>query len=62
MIGSQNSSRSLKTSGLSYVSSIQMAVNNIQFTKIEIQMALYLLKQYKEGYNANHFQGNWKSD
>ncbi len=29
-----------------------MAVNNIQFTKIEIQIAKYLFKHYKNGYNA----------
>ncbi|MEK6921987.1 MAG: hypothetical protein AABX82_08910 [Nanoarchaeota archaeon] len=29
-----------------------MAVNNIQFTKIEIQIASYLFKHYKEKYNA----------
>ena len=29
-----------------------MAVNNIQFTKIEIQIAKYLFKHYKDGYNA----------
>ena len=34
-----------------YVSSIHMAVNNIQFTKIEIQIAKYLFKHYKGRYN-----------
>ncbi len=29
-----------------------MAVNNIQFTKIEIQIAKYLFKHYKERFNA----------
>ncbi|MBI3033685.1 hypothetical protein HYY72_00825 [Candidatus Woesearchaeota archaeon] len=29
-----------------------MAVNNIQFTKIEIQIAKYLFKHYKDKYNA----------
>ena len=29
-----------------------MAVNNIQFTKIEIQIAKYLFKHYKDMYNA----------
>ncbi len=29
-----------------------MAVNNTQFTKIEIQIAKYLFKHYKERYNA----------
>ncbi|MDP1694223.1 MAG: hypothetical protein Q8L34_01665 [Candidatus Woesearchaeota archaeon] len=29
-----------------------MAVNNIQFTKIEVQIAKYLFKHYKERYNA----------
>ena len=29
-----------------------MAVNNIQFTKIEIQIAKYLFKHYKDRYNA----------
>ena len=35
-----------------YVSRIHMAVNNIQFTKIEIQIAKYLFKHYNERYNA----------
>ena len=35
-----------------YVFRIHMAVNNIQFTKIEIQIAKYLFKHYKERYNA----------
>src|SRR3989344_3497377 len=34
-----------------YVSSIHMAVNNIQFTKIEIQIAKYLFKHFKDKYN-----------
>ena len=34
-----------------YVSSIHMAVNNIQFKKIEIQIAKYLFKHYKGRYN-----------
>ena len=35
-----------------YVSRIHMAVNNIQFTRIEIQIAKYLFKHYKDRYNA----------
>src|SRR3989338_6385707 len=35
-----------------YVSRIHMAVNNIQFTKIEIRIAKYLFKHYKDRYNA----------
>src|SRR3989344_131359 len=35
-----------------YVIRIQMAVKNIQFTKIEIQIAKYLFKHYKDRYNA----------
>ena len=35
-----------------YFFRIQMAVNNIQFTKIEIQIAKYLFKHYKDRYNA----------
>src|SRR3989344_5107788 len=35
-----------------YVLRIHMAVNNIQFTKIEIQIAKYLFKHYKDRYNA----------
>ena len=35
-----------------YVCRIHMAVNNIQFTKIEIQIAKYLFKHYKDRYNA----------
>ena len=35
-----------------YVSRIHMAVNNIQFTKIEIQIAKYLFKHYKDKHNA----------
>ena len=35
-----------------YVYRIHMAVNNIQFTKIEIQIAKYLFKHYKDRYNA----------
>src|SRR3989344_433807 len=35
-----------------YVFRIHMAVNNIQFTKIEIQIAKYLFKHYKDRYNA----------
>ena len=35
-----------------YVFSIHMAVNNIQFTKIEIRIAKYLFKHYKDRYNA----------
>src|SRR3989344_616730 len=35
-----------------YVFRIHMAVNNIQFTKIEVQIAKYLFKHYKERYNA----------
>ena len=34
-----------------YVYRIHMAVNNIQFTKIEIQIAKYLFKHYKDKYN-----------
>ena len=35
-----------------YVIRIQMAVKNIQFTKIEIQIAKYLFKHYKDRHNA----------
>jgi len=35
-----------------YVFNIHMAVNNIHFTKIEIQIAKYLFKHYKDRYNA----------
>lgn len=35
-----------------YVFRIHMAVNNIQFTKIEIQITKYLFKHYKDKYNA----------
>ena len=35
-----------------YVFRIHMAVNNIQFTKIEIQIAKYLFKHYRDRYNA----------
>ena len=35
-----------------YVFRIHMAVNNIQFTKIEIQIAKYMFKHYKDRYNA----------
>ena len=35
-----------------YVIRIHMAVKNIQFTKIEIQIAKYLFKHYKDRYNA----------
>jgi hypothetical protein len=35
-----------------YVFRIHMAVNNTQFTKIEIQIAKYLFKHYKDRYNA----------
>ena len=35
-----------------YVYRIHMDVNNIQFTKIEIRIAKYLFKHYKEKYNA----------
>ena len=35
-----------------YVFRIHMAVNSIQFTKIEIQIAKYLFKHYKDRYNA----------
>src|SRR3989344_676828 len=35
-----------------YVIRIHMAVNNIQFTKIEIQIAKYLFKHYKNKLNA----------
>ncbi len=35
-----------------YALRIHMAVNNIQFTKIEIQIAKYLFKHYKDRYNA----------
>ena len=35
-----------------YVYRIHMAVNNIQFTKIEIRIAKYLFKHYKDRYNA----------
>src|SRR3989338_3645654 len=34
-----------------YVFRIHMDVNNIQFTKIEIQIAKYLFKHYKDRYN-----------
>src|SRR3989344_4077229 len=35
-----------------YVIRIHMAVNNVQFTKIEIQIAKYLFKHYKNKLNA----------
>src|SRR3989344_9449526 len=35
-----------------YVFRIHMVANNIQFTKIEIQIAKYLFKHYKDRYNA----------
>lgn len=35
-----------------YVLRIHMAVNSIQFTRIEIQIAKYLFKHYRERYNA----------
>lgn len=35
-----------------YVPRIHMTVNNIQFTKIEIQIAKYLFKHYRDRYNA----------
>lgn len=35
-----------------YVSNIHMDANNIQFTRIEMQIAKYLFKHYKESYNA----------
>jgi len=35
-----------------YVLRIHMAVNNTQFTKIEIQIAKYLFKHYKDRFNA----------
>src|SRR3989339_45497 len=35
-----------------YVLRIHMAVKNTQFTKIEIQIAKYLFKHYKDRYNA----------
>jgi len=35
-----------------YAHRIRMAANNIQFTKIEIQIAKYLFKHYKDRYNA----------
>ncbi|MDD4878553.1 MAG: hypothetical protein PHO02_05965 [Candidatus Nanoarchaeia archaeon] len=35
-----------------YVIRIHMTVNNIQFTKIEIQIAKYLFKHYRDKYNA----------
>ena len=35
-----------------YVFRIHMAVNNTQFTKIEIQIVKYLFKHYKDRYNA----------
>ena len=34
-----------------YVFRIHMAVNNIQFTKIEIQIAKYLFKHYRDMHN-----------
>ena len=34
-----------------YVISIHMAVNNIQFTEIEIRIATYLFKHYRERFN-----------
>jgi predicted transcriptional regulator len=37
-----------------YVINIHMTAENIQFTKIEIQIAKYLFKHYKERYNARH--------
>lgn len=50
-----------------YVNRIHMAVNSIQFTKIEIQIAKYLFKHYQDRYNPrqlartlniNHAHGN----
>jgi len=35
-----------------YVINIHMTANNIQFTKIEIQIAKYIFKHYKDKYNA----------
>jgi hypothetical protein len=35
-----------------YVYSIHMTANNIQFTKIEIQIAKHIFKHYKDRYNA----------
>src|SRR3990167_2558936 len=35
-----------------YVFRIHMAVNNIQFTRIEIRIAKYLFKHYNDRYNA----------
>ena len=35
-----------------YVFRIHMTVNNIQFTRIELQIVKYLFKHYKKGYNA----------
>ena len=35
-----------------YASTIHMTANNIQFTKIEIQIAKYLFKHYKDRFNA----------
>lgn len=35
-----------------YVNRIQMVVNNIQFTKIEIQIVKFLFKHYKDKYNS----------
>ncbi len=35
-----------------YVYRIHMVINNIQFTKIEIQIAKYLFKHYNDRYNA----------
>ena len=34
-----------------YVFKRHMVVNNIQFTKIEIQIATYLFKHYQDRYN-----------
>src|SRR3989338_7475106 len=35
-----------------YFCNIHMAANNIQFTRIEIQIAKYMFKHYKDRYNA----------
>jgi hypothetical protein len=40
-----------------YALRIHMAANNIQFTKIEIRIAKYLFKHYKEKYNARQLAG-----
>ncbi len=41
-----------------YVNNIHMSAKNIQFTKIEIQIAKYLFKHYKDRYNARQLARN----